>query len=161
MWGGYTGTGTKTVIPSQARAKLTLRLVPGQTPQHALDAVRRHLLAHARKGVELTFSSSEGSAAFSLEDGHPLLEAAERVIERTSNRKPVRVRRGGSIPIMTIFKDMLGLDTLTFGFAMPDEDVHAPNEFFRLSSIPEGLQAWTLLLAELAKYKPEDFRTRA
>jgi acetylornithine deacetylase/succinyl-diaminopimelate desuccinylase-like protein len=62
---------------------------------------------------------------------------------------------------MTIFKDMLGLDTLTFGFAMPDEDVHAPNEFFRLSSIPEGLQAWTLLLAELAKYKPEDFRTRA
>jgi acetylornithine deacetylase/succinyl-diaminopimelate desuccinylase-like protein len=162
LWGGYTGFGTKTVIPCEAHAKITLRLVPGQTPEHAAGAVMRHLQAHCPAGVRLTFAhAGDGSAASSLEEGHPLLAAAETVIERTTGRRPVHVRRGGSIPIMTIFKEMLGLDTLTFGFAMPDEDVHAPNEFFRLSSLAEGLQAWVLLLDELGRYKPEAFRRRA
>lgn len=159
MWGGYIGPGGKTVLPCTATAKITMRLVPGQNPQKALEAVRRHLLAHCPHGARLTFSASDGgSPATSLEAGHPLLMAAESVIVRTTGRRPVHTRLGGTVPIMAIFKEMLGLDALVFGFAKPDEDVHAPNEFFHLSSIPEGLRCWTLLLAELAKFKPEQFR---
>ncbi len=160
MWGGYTGAGGKTVIPREAHAKLTMRLVPGQDPDQAAAAVCCHLQAACPPGVTLSFSPVTGSPAFSLEAGHPLLEAAEAVILATAGRRPVYARAGGTIPITAIFKEMLGLDTLTFGYAMPDEDVHAPNEFFRLSSIAEGLRDWTLLLTELARYKPEDFRAR-
>jgi acetylornithine deacetylase/succinyl-diaminopimelate desuccinylase-like protein len=137
-----------------------MRLVPGQDPQKAADAVRRHLQSHCPEGARLMFSASGGgSPASSLEAGHPLLVAAEAVIERTTGRRPVHTRLGGSVPIMAIFKEMLGLDALVFGFAKPDEDVHAPNEFFHLSSIPEGLTSWTMLLAELAKFKPQQFRS--
>jgi hypothetical protein len=132
-----------------------MRLVPGQAPGEAADAVRRHLEARCPEGVRLTFNGiGGGSAASSLEPGHPLLVAAETVIMRTTGRRPVHTRLGGTIPITAIFKEMLGVDTLTFGFAKPDEDVHAPNEFFHLSSIPEGLTAWTLLLSELANRSP-------
>lgn len=159
MWGGYTGPGGKTVLPCTATAKLTMRLVPGQDPLKAEDALRSHLQKRCPRGAKLTFSApGGGSPASSLKAGHPLLIAAEAVIERTTGRRPVHTRLGGTIPIMAIFKDMLGLDALVFGFAKPDEDVHAPNEFFHLSSIPEGLKSWTLLLAELAKFKPEQFR---
>ena len=159
MCGGYTGPGGKTVLPCTATAKLTMRLVPGQDPQKAVEAVRRHLEARCPEGVKLTFSQNGGgSPASSLEAGHPLLVAAETVIERTTGQRPVLTRLGGTVPILAIFKEMLGLDALVFGFAKPDEDVHAPNEFFHLSSIPEGLKAWTLLLAELAKFKPAEFR---
>ncbi|WP_137125135.1 M20/M25/M40 family metallo-hydrolase [Roseomonas sp. HF4] len=150
MWGGYTGAGGKTVLPAEAHAKLTMRLGPGMDPARAQRAVREHLLARAPEGVRLAFEDGgAGTPAFSLPEGHPLLGAAERVIRRVSNRAPVRARAGGTIPITAIFKERLGIDTLTFGFAMPDEDVHAPNEFFRLSSLEEGLRAWPLLLSEL------------
>lgn len=158
MWGGYTGAGGKTVIPREAHAKLTMRLVPGQDPDQAAAAVCRHLQAACPPGVTLSFSPAAGSPAFSLEGGHPLLQAAEAVIVATTGRRPVYARAGSTIPITAIFKEMLGLDTLTFGYAMPDEDVHAPNEFFRLSSVAEGLRDWALLLAVLARYKPEDLR---
>ena len=162
MWGGYTGPGGKTVIPCEAHAKITMRLVPGQDPDKAALAVRHHLQAQCHTGVTLTFSEiSGGSPAFSLAPDHPLLAAATAVVERTTGRRPIPTRGGGTLPITSIFKEMLGLDTLAFGFAMPDEDVHAPNEFFRISSLHEGLTAWPQLLAELARYEPGDFRKGA
>ena len=109
--------------------------------------------------MTLDFAEQDsGSPAFTLREGHPLLTAAERVIERTTGRAPVRARIGGTLPITAIFQEMLGLDTLMFGYAMPDEYVHAPNEFFRLSSLEEGLRGWSLLLSELGKVPPEAFR---
>jgi len=162
MWGGYTGPGSKTVIPCEAQAKITMRLVPGQDPDKAALAVRRHLEAQCQPGVTLAFSEiSGGSPAFSLVPDHPLLAAAAAVVERTTGRRPIPTRGGGTLPITSIFKEMLGLDTLAFGFAMPDEDAHAPNEFFRISSLHDGLRAWPLLLVELARYKPGDFRRSA
>ncbi len=156
MWGGYIGTGSKTVLPCEAHAKLTMRLGPDMDPVRAQALVRDHLLAKAAKGTTLSFEESgNGTPAFTLREGHPLLAAAETVIRRTRNRAPVRARAGGTIPITAIFKERLGLDTITFGFAMPDEDVHAPNEFFRLSSLEEGLRAWPLLLSELGTVTPE------
>ena len=161
MWGGYTGAGSKTVLPCEAHAKLTMRLGPGMDPPRAQACLRDFLLARAPKGVALSFEEmDEGTPAFTLGEGHPLLAAAETVIRRTRNRAPVRARAGGTIPITAIFKERLGLDTITFGFAMPDEDVHAPNEFFRLSSLEEGLRSWPLLLTELGKVAPEALRSR-
>jgi acetylornithine deacetylase/succinyl-diaminopimelate desuccinylase-like protein len=159
MWGGYIGAGSKTVLPCEAHAKLTMRLGPGMDPVRVQARVREHLLAKAAKGTTLTFEEAgPGTPAFTLREGHPLLEAAETVIRRTRNRAPVRARAGGTIPITAIFKERLGLDTITFGFAMPDEDVHAPNEFFRLASLEEGLRSWPLLLTELGKVSSETLR---
>lgn len=162
MWGGYTGAGNKTVLPCEAHAKVTVRLGPGQDPARVQRVLRDHMVARVPAGVRISFEETgPGSPAFTLRDGHPLLSAAETVLRRLTNRAPVRARIGGTLPITAVFQEMLGLDTLMFGFAMPDEDVHAPNEFFRLSSLDEGLRAWPLLLSEIAQVPPAAFRARA
>lgn len=150
MWGGYTGAGSKTVIAAEASAKITARLVPGQDPDRARQCILDHLEAQCPTGVTLEFSPPGGnSPASTLAEGHPLLVAAEAVVRQTLGRAPVRARIGGTLPITALFQELLGIDTLMFGFAMPDEDVHAPNEFFRLSSLEDGLRAWPLLLSRL------------
>ncbi|MCQ4160562.1 dipeptidase [Roseomonas sp. GC11] len=158
LWGGYTGAGSKTVIPAEAHAKITARLVPGQDPARARDCLVAHLRAHCPPGVELRFSPpGAGAPASTLPEGHPLLAAAEEVVRATTGRAPARARIGGTLPITGIFQEELGIDTLMFGFAMPDEDVHAPNEFFRLSSLEEGLRAWPLLLSRLGQEEAARF----
>lgn len=160
MWGGYTGTGAKTVIPRQAHAKLTLRLVPGQEPAAARELVVRHLRARCAPGVALQVSGNAGgSPASTLAGDHPLVAAASGVLERVLGRPPVPVRLAATVPVTALFKELLGIDTLMFGFGLPDEDVHAPNEFFRLSSIPLGLRGWVMLLDALGRVGPADFAT--
>ena len=158
MWGGYTGAGAKTVIPREARAKLTMRLADGQDPERARELVRAHLLAQCPPGVRLDFEMrGPGSPASSLPPGHPLVRAGSAVLERLLGRKPVPVRLAATVPITALFKTLLGIETLMFAFGLPDEDVHAPNEFFRLSSIPLGLRAWVMLLDELGRVDPAAF----
>ncbi|HUB11730.1 MAG TPA: dipeptidase [Acetobacteraceae bacterium] len=158
MWGGYTGAGTKTVLPAEAHAKITMRLAPGMDPGRARQHLVAHLQAAVPPGVEITFTRDEGGTpAPTLPEDHPLLLTASRVQEQLHGRKPVPVRAGGTIPISAIFREMLGIDTLTYGLAMPDEDVHAPNEFFRLSSFDEGLKSWPMLLSELGKLSAAEF----
>ncbi|HEY3847209.1 MAG TPA: dipeptidase [Acetobacteraceae bacterium] len=158
LWGGYTGAGTKTVLPCEAHAKITMRLAPGMDPRRARRQLRTHLETLVPPGVELSFSAHDGGTpAPTLPDDHPLLVTASRVQERLHGRKPVPVRAGGTLPITAIFREMLGIDTLAYGLAMPDEDVHAPNEFFRLSSLDEGLQSWPMLLSELGALTAADF----
>ncbi len=159
LWGGYTGGGGKTIVPCEAQAKLTTRVVAGQDPRAAIQAVLRHLQHHCPPGCTLdVVAMNDGSPASTLAPDHPLVRAAEAVLERETGRRPIHVRLGASVPVTSIFKEMLGIDTLMFGFNLPDEDVHAPNEFFRISSVREGTRAWTLLLAELAKHSPASFR---
>jgi acetylornithine deacetylase/succinyl-diaminopimelate desuccinylase-like protein len=158
LWGGYTGGGGKTIVPCEAQVKLTPRVVEGQDPRAVVRAVLRHLQAHCPAGCTLdVVAMNDGSPASTLAPGHPLVRAAEAVLERETGRRPIHVRLGASVPVTSIFKEMLGIDTLMFGFNLPDEDVHAPNEFFRLQSIGEGTRAWTLLLAELATHSPASF----
>ncbi len=158
LWGGYTGAGAKTVIPREARAKLTLRLVPGQDPAEARAQLHRHLHAHCPPGVQLDITdNSGGSRASTLPTMHPLVQAGSRVLEQLLGVLPVPVRLAATVPITALFKDLLGIETLMFGFGLPDEDVHAPNEFFRLSSIPLGLRGWVMLLDELGRSDPADF----
>ena len=158
MWGGYTGAGTKTVLPCEAHAKITMRLAPGMDPQRARRHLRAHLEALAPPGVDLHFSAHDGGTpAPTLPDDHPLLVTASRVQEQLHGQQPVPVRAGGTLPITAIFREMLGIDTLAYGLAMPDEDVHAPNEFFRLSSLDEGLRSWPMLLSALGLLTAADF----
>jgi acetylornithine deacetylase/succinyl-diaminopimelate desuccinylase-like protein len=158
MWGGYTGAGTKTVLPAEAHAKITMRLAPGMDPARARQHLVAHLQANVPQGVMLSISRGEGGTpAPTLPDDHPLLLTASRVQEHVHGRKPVPVRAGGTIPISAIFREMLGIDTMTYGLAMPDEDVHAPNEFFRLASFDEGLKTWPMLLTALGELNAADF----
>ena len=162
MWGGYTGQGGKTVTPAEAHAKLTMRLVPGQDPAAAQAAVKAHLARRAPPGVTLEFNHRPGGTrAYTLGADHPLRTAAAAVLRREKGAEPAVMRLGGTVPIATLFKEQLGIDSLMFGLASADEDAHAPNEFFRLSSLEEGLRLWPLLLTELARMTPAAFRRTA
>ena len=158
LWGGYTGAGTKTVLPSEAHAKITMRLAPGMDPVRARQRLVDHLERHTPAGVALSIAPDQGGVpAPTLPDDHPLLAAALRVQQRLHGRPAVPARMGGTVPITAIFREMLGMDSLTYGLAMPDEDVHAPNEFFHLSSFDEGLRSWPMLLSELGGLSAADF----
>lgn len=159
MWGGYTGAGGKTIIAHEAFAKLTARVVAGQDPAQVIRAVLRHLQDRCPPGCELqVLSLGDGSPASTLAPHHPLVQAAEAVLTAATGHRPIHVRLGASVPITALFKEVLGIDTLMFGYNLPDEDVHAPNEFFRLQSLRDGLQAWASLLERLGHFSPADFR---
>jgi acetylornithine deacetylase/succinyl-diaminopimelate desuccinylase-like protein len=150
--GGYTGAGKKTVIPATASAKITCRLVPGQDPDRVVACIERHLVRRAPPGVRLAVHGEPGGArASAVPHDHPGLALSEDVLETVLGRRPIRVRMGATIPIGEIFKRVLGIDTIFFSFATVDEDYHAPNEFFRLSSFSQGLVAWTRYLRRLGE----------
>ena len=158
MWGGYTGAGSKTVIPNEAFAKLTMRLVPGQDPQTAKKAVMTHLKAQLPPYASLEIYGDRGqSGAYSVPENHPLLGAAAGALEHTTGDTPLKVRIGASLPLTEIVSRVLGLDTVMFSFALSDENFHAPNEFFRLSSISDGLAAWVQIIREIAVIEPDEF----
>jgi acetylornithine deacetylase/succinyl-diaminopimelate desuccinylase-like protein len=158
MWGGYTGAGGKTVIPAEAHAKLSMRLVPGQDPERAVQAVAAHLRAQCPEGVTLTLRPTrKGTRAYAVPDAHPLLLAAEQALETTTGRKPLRVRMGATLPLTDIVRNLLGIDTVMFSFATADEDFHAPNENWRESAMPEGFAAWVALLRTCGRTARGDF----
>ncbi|THH36932.1 M20 family dipeptidase [Aliishimia ponticola] len=158
MWGGYTGAGSKTVIPNEAFAKLTMRLVPGQDPQHVQDAVIAHLEALLPEGATLEITGERGACgAYAVPGGHPLLCAASDALAQTTGTTPRKVRIGATLPLTEMVKRILGLDTVMFSFALSDENFHAPNEFFRRSSIADGLAAWVCILRKVAARDPADF----
>jgi acetylornithine deacetylase/succinyl-diaminopimelate desuccinylase-like protein len=158
MWGGYTGAGGKTVIPAEAHAKLSMRLVPGQDPARCVAAVAAHLRARCPAGVELTLRPTrEGTRAYAIPDAHPLLLACEAALETTTGTRPLRVRMGATLPLTDIVHGLLGIDTVMFSFATADEDFHAPNENWRETAIGEGFAAWVALMRGLAGRKRADF----
>ena len=144
LWGGYQGPGTKTVIPTVARAKITCRLVPDQEPRAIAEAIARHLRRHCPPGVTLEVVADEGhgSKAYAIPEDHPGLLLAERVLKEVYGKPSLRVRMGATIPIGLIFREALGAETVFFSFSTADEDYHAPNEFFRLQRLADGLKAW-------------------
>jgi acetylornithine deacetylase/succinyl-diaminopimelate desuccinylase-like protein len=148
--GGYAGIGTKTVIPATASAKITCRLVAGQRPKAVAAAIQRHLDAVTPTGYRLEIARhGPGSAAFALDPAMPALAIAENILAELLGARPLRVAMGATIPIGAVFAEHLGVGTFFFSFATADEDYHAPNEHFRLSSFRLGLVAWTRLLDRL------------
>jgi acetylornithine deacetylase/succinyl-diaminopimelate desuccinylase-like protein len=143
MWGGYEGPGQKTVIPSEAHAKITCRLVPDQDPREVVALITRHLEANVPQGTRLSVSPGDhGTRAGHIAIDHPALKTAEAALHAVYGVRPLMVRMGATVPIMELFKRNMGLDTVFFSFSTADEDYHAPNEFFRIHRLHEGLEAW-------------------
>ena len=150
--GGYDGPGGKTVIPAEARAKITCRLGPGQEPARIVELISTHLRARCPDWADLdVINTRDGATFYGVPEDDPFLAVIERVVRTVHGQKPVRVGLGGTLPISGMIKQGLGLETVTLSYAIADENIHAPNEFFRLSSFDEGLAAWTLLLLELSR----------
>jgi acetylornithine deacetylase/succinyl-diaminopimelate desuccinylase-like protein len=148
--GGYAGAGTKTVIPSEALVKITCRLIAGQKPDEIVADVTRHLETVLPSGYQLSIKRhGPGNEAFSLDPSLPALVVAEEVLGEILGAAPLRVAMGATIPIGAVFARHLGVGTIFFSFSTADEDYHAPNEFFRLSSFRNGLIAWARLLDRL------------
>lgn len=151
IYGGFQGDGIKTVLPNAAHAKITCRLAPNQDPVKIAQLVIDHVYANAPQGVRVTATSLPFQAyPYLMPADHPGNEAAREVLRELYDREPYNVRTGGSIPIVMLFLQHLGVHTVNFGFGLPDEQLHAPNEFFRLASFERGQRGYVRLLHRLA-----------
>jgi acetylornithine deacetylase/succinyl-diaminopimelate desuccinylase-like protein len=151
MYGGYQGPGSKTVLPGDAHVKITCRLVPAQRPDDVMASVRAHLGRHCPPGVTLVFEEgSHGAPAYRVSPTHPAVRAAADTLRHVFGTPAVVVGMGGTVPVTTTFRETLGVDTVFFSFSTADEDIHAPNEFYRPERFRLGLQAWARLWCSLA-----------
>jgi acetylornithine deacetylase/succinyl-diaminopimelate desuccinylase-like protein len=149
--GGYQGPGSKTVLPSEAFAKFTFRLVPDQDPETILELVENHLRKHAPPSVEVQFTRGHGALPYVVDPHGPYGKAGQTALQKTFGGKPpVLVREGGTIPILQTFKDALGVDVLLLGLALPDCNMHAPNETFPVEHLHLGAQLHQKLLEAIA-----------
>lgn len=149
--GGYQGAGSKTVIPREAMMKLSFRLVPSQDPAKIMSLVEKHLLAHCPPGVRLEIEPGHVGMPYLMDPHSQAGAAAQRALTATFGGDIALIREGGSIPIVQAFKDVLGVETLLLGLALPDCQAHAPNENFPVASYEAGVRLNKHLLAELAK----------
>ena len=151
MWGGYQGAGIKTVLPSQAFAKITCRLVRGQDPADVADKVARHVQDAAPAGVTVEVRKLPGNGrAYQMPLDLEVLRLAGEAMERTFGLRPFPVWTGGTVPVAEQFVSELGIWCLYFAFSEPDNGAHAPNEFYRVSAFMKGTEATVRLLAGLA-----------
>ena len=151
MWGGYQGPGQKTVIPTEAHAKITCRLVADQDPDEIVRLVTHHLESNVPAGTRLRITAGDhGARPYRIAADHFALAAAAEALEAVYGVKPFVVSMGGTVPISELFKRHMGIDTVFFSFSTADEDYHAPNEFFRIHRLNEGLAAWARLWDVLA-----------
>jgi acetylornithine deacetylase/succinyl-diaminopimelate desuccinylase-like protein len=147
---GYQGEGSKTIVPAWARAKLTFRLVPHQNPVRIARAVVKHLKQRCPRSVRIEVKTMHGAEPYAMSPTGELAKAGVRALRGAFQREPVLMREGGSIPIVTEFKRILGADALLLGLALPDANAHSPNESFNLDAFGAGLRMGALLWPELA-----------
>ncbi len=147
LWGGHTGPGGKTVLPSLAHAKLSMRLVPDQDPDAMVALVKGHLLAMAPPQVTIEVSRIPGGGcAASVPHDWPMLQAARRALRESFQHEPLLIGEGSSIPVVADFKKWLGVHTLLIGFGLPDANAHAPNESLHLPTFHTGIESLVRLL---------------
>ncbi len=148
---GYQGEGSKTVLPAEAMFKLSCRLVPGQDPEKIQDAVIAHLKTHTPKGVSVEIERGHSGKAYHNDPHSSFGKAAQVALEKSFGKPPVLIREGGSIPIIQDMKEILGADSLMLGLALPDCQIHAPNENFAVENFEAGIEMSRALLIELSK----------
>lgn len=148
--GGYQGEGSKTVLPAEAFAKLTFRIVPDQDPVDIIQKVKRHLEAKCPPGVEIEVKIGHDAQPYATDPHSKFGLAAQTALKKAFNADPVLIREGGSIPIVQTFRDVLGVDTLLLGLALADAQIHAPNENFPVENFEAGIRLNQALLKELA-----------
>lgn len=152
IWGGFQGEGVKTVLPNEAHAKITCRLVANQDPATIVTLITKHVQKYTPAGVRAVVRPLLGTAKPYLIPGdHWGNRVAETVLKQVYGKDPYYLRLGGSIPVCETFLSTLGAYTVNFAFGLMDEQFHAPNEFFRLSSFRRGPVAYGKLLYELGK----------
>lgn len=149
IWGGYTGAGFKTVLPSEAHAKVSFRLVGKQDPLKVRAAFRAHVRAHLPEDCEAEFTGHGASAASQMELDHPAFEAARQALSDEWNKEAAFVGCGGSIPIAGHFQEIVGTQSLLIGFGQDDDAIHSPNEKYDLRSFHKGIRSWARVLAAL------------
>ena len=151
---GYQGSGSKTIVPAWASAKLTMRLVPEQKPLQIIRLVERQIRRLCPPGVRLEISYGHACPAYMTSPRGPQTQAALRALKAAFGHEPVLLREGGSIPVVTDFKNILGVDSLLLGLALPDDNAHSPNEKFDLECFERGMVMSLRLWEELAQAKP-------
>jgi acetylornithine deacetylase/succinyl-diaminopimelate desuccinylase-like protein len=154
IWGGYTGEGAKTVLPSKAFAKISMRLVPDQNSDEIAELFTKHFEKVAPKSVTIKVSVHHGGDPVVVSTNSPSFKAASKAMEEAYGKKPVPTRGGGSIPIVALFKRELGLDSILFGFGLDSDALHSPNEHYGLFNYFKGIETIPLFYkyyTELAK----------
>jgi acetylornithine deacetylase/succinyl-diaminopimelate desuccinylase-like protein len=150
IWGGFTGEGLKTVTPCEAHAKITCRLVPDQEPGQIVDLIEAHARTHCPPGATVAVRRFPGAARpFAIRSDHPALQAAGRVLAELYGKEPLAIRIGGTLPIAETLQTELGADLVFFSWGMPDSQVHAPNEWYRLADFTYARRGYCALLNEL------------
>lgn len=141
IWGGYQGEGAKTVLPAEGHAKISMRLVPDQETDDIVAKITRHLKRHAPRTVEVGVRKLHGGPPILVDRSIPAMQAAADAMEAVMGKRPVFTREGGSIPVVADFKEILGLDTILFGFGLNSDAIHSPNEHFGLDRFHKGIKA--------------------
>lgn len=150
IWGGYSGPGSKTVLPARAGAKLSFRLVPDQDPDRVAELLTAELQRRCPPGIRLSVQSLHGAQPWVTSPDHPYMQAAGRALERAFGRAPVLIREGGSIPVVMVFDKLLGVPVVLLGAGLHEDGAHAPNEHFSLERFHDGARAAAYFYMELA-----------
>jgi len=150
VFGGFSGEGIKTVLPAEAGAKITCRLVPNQEPEEIVALLKAHVEKHKPTGVEVAISEFDKGRPFLTPFDHPFIQAAGRSYEKVYKVPTAYTRGGGSIPIVAAFDEILELPVVLMGFGLSSENFHAPNEHFHLENFDKGLRVLSDYLFEVA-----------
>lgn len=140
IWGGYTGEGAKTVLPSKASAKISMRLVPNQHSEEIGKLFETHFKKMVPEGVTITVKHHHGGEPVVTPTDSPAYQAAAKAIKATFGKDPIPTRGGGSIPIVALFEDILGLKTVLMGFGLDSDNIHSPNEKYDVANYYKGIE---------------------
>ena len=149
---GYTGEGAKTVIPAKASAKISLRLVPNQTPDRVEELFRKYIEEIAPPSVEVKIETLHGGMPYISPIDNPIFDSVREALKKGFKADTVAIREGGSIPIVTDFTELLKSPVILIGFGLPDENAHAPNEWIDLENYQKGILSMAYLYEGLAKH---------
>ncbi|MFZ1270193.1 MAG: M20/M25/M40 family metallo-hydrolase, partial [Bacteroidales bacterium] len=153
IWGGYTGEGAKTILPAKASAKISMRLVPYQKAEEIAELAINHIKSLAPAGVKVSAEYLHGGEAYVSPIDTPEYLAAEKAYTDIFGKKPIPIRSGGSIPIISTFERILGVKSILMGFGLESDAIHSPNENYPLENLFAGMRAIPLYFKYYAELK--------